>query len=377
LINESTSEQTERIFREVFENRSGWIVTKLDSIKQRAADFRVFAKGVGFLCEIKTIRSSHSNFAYKPIDYYEEERERSRKLIERSQVEDPQRNIVMPPGQYDFTFGDPIKFRVKYNSLPRNTEKYFNEFVERLVEYLTTSSRVRNLPYMVRLDSDDLYIPYEATERQIFFQWLEDEIDAISKGRISWFWHDNNLPYTESFYTFKEMKTYGSEGELKSVYQINIERLHGNVALQVQVHSYGVLNEPAIIQEIEGAISQLQASAKRETDKAIPRIIVLAFESGLSFEENQLFRLITEQLKIHTNVSAIAVINWVPEKIYIHRDDEDILTWIKASFNTKHIPGFFVVHNPWLDARVKHLETNVFDMIGSVQFSPIQDITPG
>jgi len=370
MTDELTSKETENTFRESFENRPGWTVLKLDSGKHKAADFQVCGEGDCFLCEAKTIDSTYANFAYRPIDYYMKEREHTRSLIERSQAENPQRKIVMTKDQYDLVYGDQTKFQEKYKNSPRNTEKYFKIFEEELIEFLSNSSKVKHLPYLLRIDSDDLCIPY-GTKRKYFFQWLEKEIEAIGEGNISDLWKDNKLPFTKSYHTFLGITMNETVGSNKPVYQINIEKLNSNGPLQIQVYSYGILNEAAIVQQIDGALIQLKASANRENDKTIPRIILLAFASGFGFEGNHLFMLISEQLKIHTNISAIAVLNQVPKTFHMQRKDEGILEWIETSSQSKRIPGFIVAHNPWIDTSVRPLDTKVFDMIGSVQFSPI------
>jgi hypothetical protein len=373
LINESPSEESERIVRECFINRPNWTVRKIDTGKHKAADFRICGTEICFLCEVKTIASSRSNYAYKPIDYYIEERNRRQKRIAKAQEEDPHRHIILPSEDYEFTFGDSDTFRQRFSIVPRFTEKYFNEFKEELVHYLITESRVKGLAYSIRIDSDDLFTPF-GDERIMFFHWLENEVEAMSKGQPARYWYDNNLPFTQSYHTFKVMKIYDSGGKLRSEYQINVEKLRGDYPLQVNVFHYGVLNESTIVQEIEKAISQLEASANVEIDNQIPRVVMLAFASSLGFEEEQLYQLIIQQLKTHTRVSAIGVLRWVPETIIIRKADEDILTWLTNSFNTKHIPGFFIVHNPWIAADVKCLNPIAFDVVGSVQVSPIEII---
>lgn len=366
---ESPSERTERIVKELFSKRPNWSVTKLDTGKSKAADFKICGMDFCFLCEVKTIASARANFPYRPIDYFLEEREKRQEIISRSQSQNPETRIVMPPDDYEFTFGDPIVFNQKYRNLPRFTERYFMEFVDELTDFLINRSRIKDLPYSIRIDSDDLFIPF-GDERKQFFEWLENDVLAIHQGKPRWDWHDNRLPHTKSYHTFKTMKAFPNG--IKFEYQINVEKLNVDLPLQVNVYYYGGLNEDAIIQEIEKAAAQLEASDKKEKDRQIARIIALAFSTSLGFEEGQLFKLLVQQLKEYSRVSAVALLTWTPEKILIQREDQDILSWLTETVQVNYIAGFFVIHNPWLSSQVNHLNLDAFDIKGSVQISPVE-----
>lgn len=366
---ESPSERTERIVKELFSKRPNWSVTKLDTGKSKAADFKVCGSDSCFLCEVKTIASARANYPYRPIDYFLEEREKRRETISKSQSQNPERRIVMPPDDYEFTFGDPIAFSQTYRNLPRFTERYFKEFVDELTDFLINRSRIKDLPYSIRIDSDDLYTPF-GDERKQFFKRLENDVLAIHQGQPQWDWHNNRLPRTKSYHTFKTMKVYPNG--IKSVYQINVDELNGDLPLQLSVNYYGSLNEDAIIQEIEKAAAQLEASAEKERDRQIARIIALAFSTSIGFEEGQLFKLLVQQLKEYTRVSAVALLTWTPEKFLIQREDQDILSWLTETIQVNYIPGFFVIHNPWLSPQVNLLNLDAFNVKGSVQISPIE-----
>jgi hypothetical protein len=371
MVEENAGKHTEQIIREYFESRAGWIVEKLDTGKQKAADYRICGHGNCFLCEVKNIESVHSNFPYQPLDYYLKERGWAQEFIRSAKEENPQSHIVMPPEQWEFTFGDMNEFINKHHMMVRNTEMHFNRFANEMAEFLTKDSKVKDLPYSIRLDSDDLYIPWRQ-KRLDFLHWIENEIELISKGIINWYWQDNGLPYIRSFTNFKTMKVYDEEGKIKSRYQITVEGPLKDGPLLVYTHSYGVLNEKAIIQEIEKAISQIDSSSQRELDQEIPRVVALGFSSGLGFDDGQLYKLIDEQLKTHTDLSAIVVIQKVPETFYLHKEDEDILDWLSSTLKIPFIPGFYVVHNSWLRKNIKPLHIDAFNFGKSFQISPLK-----
>ena len=366
---ESPSERTERIVKELFSKRPNWSVTKLDTGKSKAADFKICGTDSCFLCEVKTIASARANFPYRPIDHFLEEREKRQETISKSKSQNPEIQIIMPPDDYEFTFGDPITFSQTYRNLPRFTERYFKEFVDELTDFFINRSRIKDLPYSIRIDSDDLYTPF-GDERKQFFEWLENDVLAIHQGKPRWDWHDNRLAHTaKSYHNFKTMKAFPNG--IKFEYQINVEKLNVELPLQVNVYYYGGLNEDAITQEIEKASAQLEASAKKEKDRQIARIIALAFSTSLGFEEGQLFKLLVQQLKEYSRVSAVALLTWTPEKILIQREDLDILSWLTETTRVNYIAGFIVIHNPWLSSQVKHLQLDAFDIKGSVQISPL------
>ena len=96
---ESPAIQTERVVREYFGSRPGWTVLKLDSGRARAADFRICVNSECFLCEVKTVESVRANFPGRPIEYYVEQRTKQQEEIERWTRENPDRRLILLPGE--------------------------------------------------------------------------------------------------------------------------------------------------------------------------------------------------------------------------------------------------------------------------------------
>ncbi len=78
----------------------------------------------------------------------------------------------------------------------------------------------------------------------------------------------------------------------------------------IETHSYGTLNLARLTSSIEKGIIQLNASAERELDEKMPRVIVLAFTSGIGFDWSLLESHLDQTLKINRTLSAIAVLRW-------------------------------------------------------------------
>jgi hypothetical protein len=141
-------------------------------------------------------------------------------------------------------------------------------------------------------------------------------------------------------------------------------------SLEINVHSYGTLNLKAITRNVESGLKQLERSASRENDKQIPCIIILAFESGIGLEWRQLSSHISWLLEEHTNLSAIAVLDWTPDGTPPPQTD-GMEAWYQFFLTTPTVPRFVVFHNTWLQT-TKPFSTKVFTDKWSIQLSPVR-----
>ena len=364
------SQQSEQVVRGYFETRPGWTVTKLDLGKERAADFRICDPANCFLCEVKTIESVRANFPSKPYDSYLEARKRQQDEIKKWTEENPDGHLILRSDEQDFIYGDEREFAKRYRHRRKSTEKWFREFAQTMKDYFANSS-VRDLPYNLRLDSDDLYVP-TWDERNRFFRWLEGEIKAIDVGNPSWYWQIERLQYGRAalYSYFYPIHKPAHENDIEAVYQLMIEGPRGDGPLEVNAHSYGGLNLDSITSNVESGLKQLESSASRENDERMPRIIVLAFQSGIGFEWQQLSSHITYLLKHHPDLSAIAILDWIPDGTPPSQED-GILALIKFHATTPGIPAFYVYHNLWLQ-NVKPLPVHACNDKWSVQLPPIK-----
>lgn len=360
---------TEKVIREYFAGQ-GWSVEKLDTGKKRAADFRVCDNGNRFLCEVKTVKSMRANFPANPLESYLEQRKRRQEEIKKWQEENPDKRLILRSEDRDFIYGHEIEFVKKYQGRRRNTEAGFNEFAEELKEYLNNSN-VKDLPYSVRLDSDDLYQPTKQ-ERGAFFKWLENEIQAINEGKPGWQWVVEEPSYGNAalYSAFYLIHKPAHEHDTKSEYQLTIRGPFEIDSLEINIHSYGTLNLKAITTNVESGLKQLESSASRENDKQIPRIIVLAFESGIGLEWQQLSSHISWLLEEHPKLSAIAILDWTPDGTPPLQED-GMEAWYQFFLTTPTVPRFVVFHNSWLQT-TKPLSTNVFTDKWSIQLSPVK-----
>lgn len=366
---EAPSVRSERVVRDYFQDRPGWTVVKLDTGKSRAADFRICDNNDCFLCEVKTIESVRANYPGRPLEYYIEQRRKRREEIEQWRKDNPDRQLILRPGEFEFIFGDEDDFIKKYQNRRRSTEKWFNEFAHAMKEYFA-SSAVRELPYSLRLDSDDLYAP-NLSERTIFFMWLESEILAINTGKISWQWQIQRLQYGQAalYTTFYRIHIPTYENDIKAEYQLTLEGPRISSGFEVNIYSYGGLNLDSITVNVEGALNQLESSSERENDNQIPRLIVLAFESGIGFEWKELSLHITWLLKSHPELSAIAILEWMPDGTP-PPPENGFLAWAEFQMKAPWVPRYVVYHNRWI-RDVRPLPTHVFNDPRSVQLTPL------
>jgi len=363
------SEQNEQVIQDYFTNRLGWSATKLDkSNKSQSPDFRICHPDGCFLCEVKTISSVHASYPDKPIDYLLEERQKQRLDIEQWREKNPTTRLVMPKSQYDYLFSDEKEFITKYGQRRRNTQAEFSSFADTMQKDFANSI-VSDLPYTLRLDSDDLYAPTKDESRK-FFKWLEKEISAIHSGNPSWNWHVEPYLGLASYRTFYEIHTPKYDGDTKSQYLLTLSRILHQTKFQVELVSYGGLNLGPITQNIEKAVTQLETKATTEDDPNLPRIIVLAFESGIGFEWDTLFQHLWYELEQHKNVNAIAVLQWKPDT-EAPSQDEGLAAWLAYLFSAPIVPFFVVFHNAELQNDIKPLHNFVFDDKWSTQlYSP-------
>jgi hypothetical protein len=359
----------ERTVREYFE-KLGWTVAKLKAgRKGKAADFRICQRDDCFLCEVKTVASARANFPYDPIEHYQDQRRRRREEIEEWKVENPDMQLILHKDEYDFIYGDEAEFTRKYRRKRRNTQYWFRQFAQAAEKYFTTSSSVRTLPYILRLDSQDLYRP-TPDEQDAFFRWLEEEIQAIDKGKPSRAWDAARWSEDAVFYsTFYSIHRPDHPDDTTVKYQVSVVGPFESGPIEVNVHSYGTLNLRSITTNVEKGLLQLESSASRESDQRIPRVIALKLESGIGFEWGELSSHIAHLLKENPNLSAIAVLRWTPDGQLPH--NANFLARCEFYATTMAVPTFVVYHNSWLKD-VKALPCGVFGDKWAVEFCPIR-----
>lgn len=228
------------------------------------------------------------------------------------------------------------------------------------------SSSVKNLPYRIRLDSDDLYVP-DRTETKTFFSWLEGEIQQIHARKPGWRWHVDHITGTQSalYSTFYPVHESTQENDPRATYQITIEGPINKEHLELSIFSYGSLNLDAISSNVEKAVAQLQASANREPDHQIPQVIFLAFEGSLAFEWEELSSHITWLFDQHPSLSAIAVLDRAPIGTPPPQED-GFAAWFNYLQSATWKERFVVFHNEKLQ-HTQPLPRSVFDDHLSVQ----------
>jgi hypothetical protein len=359
----------EQVIRQWFESR-GWSVTKLPSGKSgKSADFRICSNDDCFLCEVKTIESVLANFPYTAIEYYHEQRQRLREQIEVWLQEPSGRNLVLRKDEWKFIYGDEVEFQKKYQYTRRNTLHSFQEFAETMRMHFAASA-IRDLPYLVRLDSDDLYRP-TLEEQVAFISWLEREIQAIDRGEPGRCWQfqewSEGVGFYSAFYPIHQPK---HRNDTKAEYQLSVLGPGEAGPLEVDIHCYGALNLDSITSNLNKALKQLESSALQETDQQIPRTIMLGFKSNIGLEWDQLSMCITDYLQEHPNLSAIAILGWTPDGTPPPQE-KGPLARIEFWVRTPAVPSFVVYHNSRLQA-VKPLPTDVFNDRWSVQLCTVR-----
>jgi hypothetical protein len=273
--------------------------------------------------------------------------------------------LIVSKEKYNYLHEDESELRKAFRHKRRNTQEGFEKFAEALKEFLS-SSDAKNLPLRLRLDSDDLYTP-SLGERERLFKELEQELIEIHDGSPSrkWVVYKNN--YEISYVWYCVISPRKSENERSSKYMISVTESQTPI-LEINVFSYGGLNLEAITTNIEDAIVQLNASAERELDKAIPRVVILAFNSSIDFGIIQLKEHIEWLLQSHPTLSAIAVLKMIPEDEIPETDD--IFEWLNHQLKSKKIPAFIAFHNQ-LISEIHPLSRDVFDDGRSIQYPSI------
>ena len=300
------SEEAEQRVREYFENRPGWSVTRLDTGEARAADYRVCYPDNCFLCEVKAVESVHADIPYAPVaEFALEWRHDFLSQIEEWKRSQPNAQIILAGETRALTDEDDATFRERFRLRRRNTESEFNGFRVAMMEYFANSD-VGHLPYVVRLDSEDLYVP-SLEEREKFFNWLAGELRAFAEGRPGEAWDqvpDPRLPRYNATYTIHFPK---QQGDSAFRYNLLLYRKKSG-GLKLAIHGQGTLNLDAISRNVNGRQQQLEASAAREGNRSIARIIALTFASGVGSDWKLLLFHIHRLLAANPRLSAIAIL---------------------------------------------------------------------
>jgi hypothetical protein len=365
------SKQTEKTIREYFESRPNWTVEKLDLGKNKAADFRISGDAICFLCEVKTVESVRASFPSTPLNYYLEDRKKKQDEIRKWIEQNPDKRLILRPDEREYIYGNEIEFEQKYRKRKRNTEKWFKTFEQKIKEYLSKSV-VKDSPFDFRLDSDDLYVP-NLDEQEKFFAWLVYEIQAIENKAPSKNWHVDKIRGSDTalYSVFYTIHIPSDKDDIAAKYQLTITGPRRAGGLDMHLLSYGGLNLDAITTNVERGLVQLKKSAWRESDPEIPRIIALAFESGIGFEQEELSSHIMWLLKSHSDLSAIAILEWVPDGTPPSHE-QGFFAWAEFQAKTPKVPRFMVYHNSWLQS-VKVLPLEAFEDKWSVQTPSIKN----
>jgi hypothetical protein len=324
----------ERVVQDYFENRPGWTATKLDLGKETAPDFRICHDANCLLCEVKTIRSVRADSSYAS------------------------------PGA-----GSARSRRTG------STEFWFNRVFKEQLRLHLEESGVSHLPYLVRLDSDDVYVPTQQ-EQECFFKWIQGELHAIDRAeRISHLWRPVMLggaqPGFSGFYPIRKPRR---DNDRASRIQMTLWKKRGaraKTGLEVTVHCYGTLNLDAISGSVERGLRQLCSLAARSDDKSIARIIAIAFASAVGFHWPLVDAHIASLLKDNPDLSAIAVLRWASDATPPSNGDH-FLAWLKFPAHAEWIPAFSVYHNSWRADHVRPLNPAAFADRRSIQWCPMR-----
>jgi hypothetical protein len=285
-----------------------------------------------------------------------DKRDKEKALLDNYKKAHPDTHLLVTPEEYEFLHGDEGWFNKKYQGRDRGTEDPFRKgFIEPTKKYLSKSS-IGNLPYIVRVDSDDLYLPNQ-NELRTFWEWLETELPGIHRGTPSHFWQIvPKGPGSSTWYSaFYPIHKRAHENDVNRTIQMTVIGPTKSNKLEVEIHPYGTLNLDAVTRNVEEALGQLESSALKEQKEKIPRVVVLAFAGGVDVPwwlqgfENHLASL----LKEHSKLSALALLDWVSE-----------------GHPPPFVPRFMVYHNSWL-RDVEPLSPEVFGDNRSVQFRHI------
>jgi len=358
---------TEQQVQKYFESHLGWTVKKLDTGRLGGADFRICHGETCFLCEVKTIGSVRADFTEGPVvDRLLEDRDRRRTRIDRSQDENPDKTLLMRKEEWQWLRASDAEFRKKYGTRKRNTEAKFGDCFETPLRESLDNSSVSELPYDLRLDSDDLYVPSKA-ERARFVDWLVVQLAAIDRDDpVDRRWVPEDRPYAAPVYSAHyPLHEAADQHDTRHVIGVRLQRRlgsHDDEGLRVDVHGYGTLNVERVRSNVEKAISQLRAVASREErSRRFPRVVVLRFESGLHPLDD--LQLLEEEVgtlfKKFDDLSAIAVLQWRPDG-QAPPAEQGISAWFRFLGETPCVPFFIVYHNGWLSGATEGLDPDAF-----------------
>jgi len=371
-----SADQNEQIVKNYFKDR-GWQVTKLDwpghPASVKAADWRIYNDDYCFLCEVKTVSSVLADVSYGPVEgYMVDKRNKERARLEELKRARPDIRLLVSPDHYEFVYGNEQRFRRQYRFRKRHTESEFKKLFGEKIKRRLSKSSIRNLPYILRFDSDNLYVPTKA-ELETCAKWVEAELLRIHRGKPSRSWRvSRTAPRSSALYsTFYLLHKSVSDADVDRTIQITAIGPKRDKHLEVEVHCYGMPNLDAITRNVEEASRQLQSSASKEKNESVPRAVVVAFETGITAQMALEWQEVVEPhfawlLKEYPNSSALAMLEIVldgtppPEK-------EGFLAWLNFALRAPRVPRFRVYHNPCLQG-VEPIDPQVFSDNRSVQF---------
>jgi len=371
-----SADQNEQIVKNYFKDR-GWQVTKLDwpgrPASVKAADWRIYNEDYCLLCEVKTVSSVLADVAYGPVEgYMVDKRNKERVRLGELKRAHPDTPLLVTPDYYEFVHGNEQRFRQQYRFRKRHTESEFKIlFGEKMKRHLLESS-ISNLPYTLRFDSDDLYVPTKA-ELETCAKWAEAELLRIHRGKPSRSWRvsPTDLRTSALYFTSYLLHKSVSDADVDRTIQITAIGPKKGKNLEVEVHCYGMPNLDAITRNVEEASRQLQSSASKEKNESVPRAVVLAFETGITGEMALQWEELFEPhfawlLEQYPNLSALAVMERVPNGVP-PPVEEGLSAWLDFVRQARHVPRFMVYHNPCLRG-VEPLDQRAFNDNRSVQF---------
>lgn len=339
MNNKSYSEQIEDDVRDYFKERQ-WTPVPLDKGNSpgKKCDWRFCRGTTCFLCEVKTIDSVVATSAYSITDEeLLERRERERDELENRQTDHPHRPLILRADEWERLHMPDDEYLKQYKPT-RSTEGSFRLcFSDPLKDFLAKDSDLSGLPYDLKIVTHDLYAPNK-DQREKFLESLKAQIlgihQTIQKYGISalarwahqegWLriqahdgssteWNLDNLPirgpllFTTFYNAPGGVDSQPAEGGL----WITLEGPRSGGGLRLFVDCHGEPNLETITTAVEEGRSQLAASASREENTQIARMIVLAFNPGFDpFGIDKLHDHVQVLLEEYSDLSAIAILRW-------------------------------------------------------------------
>ena len=308
------TQATEELIRQYFEQK-GWSGQKLDKPRKNAvtaSDWLFSKSGVCFLCEVKTITSVRKGLF---------------------------------------------------------TEAHFTAFDRMLDEHFSTSIW-SNTPLSVRIHSDTVYQP-SLSETRNFINWLESALLMLRDDKFAYRWMRDVMPWGGKLYTTHYTFSTTAQGR-ESSFSVHVSTTTTGDKLEIQSYIYGDLHVDKIDDNVLKARDQLKRTAQRQSDTAIPRVVVLAFEGtnggGIGFDWQMACKRIGELLQQYRDISTIVVMSFTNTEKY---EGDDIIEWLATAASSPIVPYFVVFHNRWLVSNINQLDVSVFFDDYSVQLSPI------